>query len=307
MNASDLTVVTARINPLQYKTPERLFTRFAEHVHDSGAKLIVAEVQHGDRPFIHANNPHLYKHVPLRARTVLWSKENALSLAMQHAPDAKYIMWADADIEWEQDTWAEQTIEKLQLYHWVQPWRQAIDMGKNGEVVHLHQSFGYQHHHGHSTKPGTKWAWSGGGGNRFPHPGFCHATTRQALAWTGGLLETGAMGSGDAHMMSAVVGEAEGTYDGRVSQAYKRNVLNWQTRAKLLNRSLSYCDMTIRHFHHGDKAKRQYQTRWDVLVKHDFDPDYDLKYNFGVLELTGNKPQLQHDIIRYFENRAEDE
>ena len=44
-----------------------------------------------------------------------------------------------------------------------------------------------------------------------------------------------------------------------------------------------------------------------VLVKHGFDPDRDLiKNEWGVNELSGNKPGLRQDIDRYFRQRHED-
>ncbi|TAG22557.1 MAG: hypothetical protein EAZ40_08055, partial [Rhodobacterales bacterium] len=42
------------------------------------------------------------------------------------------------------------------------------------------------------------------------------------------------------------------------------------------------------------KAARRYVERWDVLVRHAFDPTADLLRNsWGVLELAGNKPALR--------------
>jgi hypothetical protein len=43
------------------------------------------------------------------------------------------------------------------------------------------------------------------------------------------------------------------------------------------------------------------------MLEHEFDPDNDIKRNsWGVLELCGNKPRLQHDLDEYFRLRNED-
>ena len=64
---------------------------------------------------------------------------------------------------------------------------------------------------------------------------------------------------------------------------------------------------TIEHSWHGAKTRRRYVDRWQVLVRHRFDPFTDLKRNiWGVLELAGNKPGLRRDIDAYMRGRDED-
>jgi hypothetical protein len=44
-----------------------------------------------------------------------------------------------------------------------------------------------------------------------------------------------------------------------------------------------------------------------MFVKHDFDPQEDLKRNsHGVLEFASNKPELRHDFDLYLQSRNED-
>ncbi len=63
----------------------------------------------------------------------------------------------------------------------------------------------------------------------------------------------------------------------------------------------------IEHVFHGAKPLRQYVDRWSILIDEQYDPIEDTKRNtWGVLELAGNKPMLQHKIDRYFRQRNED-
>jgi len=74
-----------------------------------------------------------------------------------------------------------------------------------------------------------------------------------------------------------------------------------------IQKNIGYLPHTIEHFWHGPKPKRRYIERWDIIIKHEFDPFEDLKRNvFGVLELAGNKPDLTRDIDIYFLMRDED-
>jgi hypothetical protein len=47
--------------------------------------------------------------------------------------------------------------------------------------------------------------------------------------------------------------------------------------------------------------------RWDMFLKHQFNPDEDLKRNsFDVFEFAMNKPELRHDFDLYLRSRIED-
>jgi hypothetical protein len=148
----------------------------------------------------------------------------------------------------------------------------------------------------------------GRSGYEFGHPGYAWAWTRQALDWVGGLLEMACMGAGDHHMGLALLGKGAMSVPAGILPTYRRKIIDWQARAtRHIAGNVSAIPGTIEHHWHGDKAKRRYIERWDVLVKHGFDPDTDIKRNcWGVLELAGNKPGLRQDIDRYFRARDED-
>ena len=126
--------------------------------------------------------------------------------------------------------------------------------------------------------------------------------TRQAFDWVGGLFELGGMGSGDHHMSLALIGHADVSVPQGVSAAYRREVKRWEGRAlRHINRNIGYVSGTIEHLFHGRKTDRGYQSRWDMFLKHNFDPQEDLKHNsHGVLEFASNKAELRHDFDLYF-------
>jgi hypothetical protein len=196
-------------------------------------------------------------------------------------------------------------VHALQHYDFVWPWSDCYDLGPNGEHVDLHRSFGRIWWERKPILPGAKCA---AGGYQFAHPGYALATTRQALEWVGGLIETAALGAADYHMALALIGRVEDSIHSGVTAGYRRPLLAWQARANHhIKGNVSYVSGTIEHGWHGPKAARNYVGRWDVLVRNAFDPDSDLKRNTsGVLELAGNKPGLAHDLDAYFRARDED-
>ncbi len=126
----------------------------------------------------------------------------------------------------------------------------------------------------------------------------------------GGLLDSGVLGSGDQHMMAAFVGKAgvSGACCSNLHPNYLAAVLAYEKKAiQHVQGDLGYVSGTILHAWHGRKRSRQYQSRWKILEKHQFDPCTDVTKNTqGVLELTTAKQGLRDDIRSYFNARNED-
>jgi hypothetical protein len=300
VKAELLNVVSVVFNPIRWQSRIALYRQFEQHMLDSGVHLTTVECALGERPF-ELDNPRV-NHVKVRANSILWNKENLINLAIARLPpDWKYVAWLDADILFRQPGWASETVQALQQYHVIQPWESCYDLGPHGEHVDLHHSFL------------SLW-WKDksirfGGGYTFAHPGYAWACTRQAFEWLGGLIETAALGAGDHHMALALIGRVGESVPGGLSASYLRHLNIWQARAlQHINFSLGFLQgSTIEHFWHGRKEDRHYSLRWDIVTGNQFDPDTDLKRNaFGVLELAGNKPGLEHDLDTYFRQRNED-
>jgi hypothetical protein len=231
---------------------------------------------------------------------LVWTKENLLNLGIARLPDhAKYIAWIDADVHFRNPDWAAETVHALQLYDVVQPWSDCYDLGPHDEHVQLHRSFCRQWCDGQPV---------GECYGVFAHPGYAWAATRQALEWLGGLIETAALGAADHHMALALAAKVERSIPGNLSAGYRRPLLAWQQRASQhITGNLGVVRGTIEHQWHGAKARRRYVERWDVLARHGFDPDADLRRNtHGVLELACNKPELRRAMEAYFRQRDED-
>jgi hypothetical protein len=64
---------------------------------------------------------------------------------------------------------------------------------------------------------------------------------------------------------------------------------------------------TIEQRWHGDKTRRAYVSHWNMFIEHQFNPHPDLKRNsYGVLEFSGNKPDLERMFDNYLRDREED-
>ncbi len=297
-----LQVVTVVANPIRWESRLRLYRNFEQRMLDSGVQLTVVECAYGERPFELIGNPHV-RHVPVRAKSLVWNKENLLNLGIARLPDDwKYVAWIDADVAFRKPGWAGEAVHALQQYDVVQPWSDCYDLGPDDDHLTVHRSFCRLVHDGKPIVP------SGAAGYQFAHPGYAWAATRRALTLLGGLVDTAALGAGDHHMALALIGRVRESVPGGISAAYLRPLLQWQDRATHhIGQNIGYVPGTIEHAWHGSKDKRAYVDRWAILTRHGFDPDTDLVRNtWGVFELAGNKPELRRDIDRYFRSRDED-
>ncbi len=180
-----LHVVTAIANPIRWQSRTRLYRQFEEHMLDSGVHLTVVECAYGDCPHEFADNPHI-THVPVRARSLLWTKENLLNIGLGRLPqDWRHAAWIDADITFRRCDWASETVHALQQYDVVQPWSDCYDLGPNDEHLQVHRSFCRLAHEGAPIASNNY---------TFAHPGYAWAATRRALTLLGGLIETASAG-----------------------------------------------------------------------------------------------------------------
>jgi hypothetical protein len=304
MQANLLHVVTAIANPIRWQSRISLYRQFEQHMLESGVQLTVVECAYGDRGYDCAGTPGV-QHIPVRAKSLVWNKENLLAIAISRLPNAKYIATFDADIRFRKHGWAAETVHALQQYDVVQPWSDCYDLGPNDDHLAAHRSFCRQVHEDKPIQQGPNAA----GSYQFGHPGYAWAYTRLALEWLGGLVETAAMGAADHHMAMALIGRVEDSIPGSLLHtAYSDPLFRWESRAVAhIAQNIGYVPGTIEHLWHGSKEKRAYVDRWQILERNHFDPSADLKRNtYGVLELAGNKPQLRHDIDCYFRARDED-
>ena len=64
---------------------------------------------------------------------------------------------------------------------------------------------------------------------------------------------------------------------------YRKNLHNFRT---------TYLPSLIRHFYHGQKHNRHYDTRHQILISNKFNPNKDLIYNKdGLLEYSKECPE----------------
>ncbi len=304
---STLHVIGVIQNAVRYHSRYRLFRQWVqEMLHTPNVKLHVVEAVYGDRLPECAPKHGEYEYHKVKTNSEIWLKENLLNIGVRNLLpwDWKYLAWVDCDVHFRNHHWARESIHQLQHYQIIQPWKDALDLSFDGGVMQHFTSFGYYSAKAMPQAPSVHNPYC----RPYGHTGYAVACTRHFYENVEKLLDFGILGAGDAHMLWGCVGNVQGTINQQMSHGYKHLANLWSEKAKYAcNGIVGYTPGRLEHHWHGNKTNRKYGSRWQILVKHKFDPMKDLRYDYqGVLKLKG-KRQLEHAIMRYNRQRCEDD
>lgn len=313
INHSDLTsdntlhVVGVITNPVRYHSRYRLFREWYEVMRKTpNVKVYVVEAAYGDRRHecTESGNP---QHLQLRFWQDIWIKENLINLAVKRLlpNNWKYLCWSDCDVFFLDQNWAQESMHQMQHYSIIQPWSDCLDLGFHGNVLQHFKSFCYQHRKGvpkqcHPTEP-----------YEYAHSGYVWACRRDFWEAVGGLLDWSILGSADHHCAWGLINKIHHSVHDKMHPNFKALAMEWQRKAyRHCHGHVGFVKGRIEHRFHGPKVRknggRQYRERWQILIKHAFDPIKDLTYDAqGIIRLDG-KPQLIQDCREYMVNRLED-
>jgi hypothetical protein len=297
-----LHVITVISNPCLYNKRYKLFKEFVKRIEEeeTNVELYVVELIYNNLNYF-VTDINNKKHLQIKTETPLWHKENMVNLGVKKLLPSnwKAFAWIDADIEFESNTWALDTLKILNgCKDVVQLFSHCIDM--NNDELSLNNFSGFGYNFSKKNKYTTK-------GLNYWHPGYAWAITRKAYEQIGGLYDKGVLGSGDSIMASSFVNNVTNMINKNYSDDYNNSMLLFQEKAKHLR--LGYTPGVIRHYFHGTKENRKYTERWKILMKHKFSPNLHLKYdNNGILIPTDTfAEEFKNDIMNYFKERKEDD
>lgn len=300
----NLHVITVMSNPFNFKKRLQLAKEFIKRMLvEENVKLYVVELIYtGLNTSYQLTDSRNPMHLQLKVDHPLWHKENMINIGVKKLLPSnwKAMAWIDADIEFENPSWARDTLKVLNgCRDIVQLFSHAIDMDNNKDAMNIFSSFGFMFE--------KERTYSRIGVMRLFHPGYAVGCTRKAYQKMGGVLEFGVLGSGDQHMAMSFARIGASSANRNVHEDYLKSILEFEDRCK--NLRFSYIPGVIRHFFHGSKKNRKYVERWGILVKREFNPLLHITLNNdGIIVPTETCPvELLDDILDYFESRREDE
>ena len=143
-----LYVILPYFNFCGFKKRQELFIDFVQR-YSRHVKLVVVEAE-GPAPL---GRLSVFKHIKFSSDSKVWLKENLINLGVKTLPrNWKYMAWIDADIQFLNENWVQETIDELQTADVAQLWQSAINLGPKGETLKIDKSFAYMF-----IGSGTKW------------------------------------------------------------------------------------------------------------------------------------------------------
>ena len=297
-----LHVIIVISNPCLYKRRYSLLFDFVKRIErdEENVILYIVELCYGNQKFIvtKKDDPH---HLQIRGDVPLWHKENLINIGVKKLLPKNYkaFAWIDADIEFENENWAINTLKILNgSKDIVQLFSHAVDMDKNEYALRIVNSAGY------NIEKGNKYI---GQGTNYSHPGYAWAITRKAYEKIGGLYDKAILGSGDFIMLLSLLSNGINSVNKNNTEDYINSIKKYEEKIKTLR--FGYIPGVIRHYFHGSKVNRKYNDRWKILIDHSYEPSKYVTYNDdGLLITTQEFPQgLKDDILNYFKGRNEDD
>lgn len=299
---SKLNVIIVVSNPCQFASRYILAREFIKRFESEeiNVNLYIVEMIYPKQQFL-VTDKNNKNHLQLKADIPLWHKENMINIGIRKLlpKDWKAVAWIDADIEFENPSWALDTLKILNgTKDIVQIFSHCIDSNQLGTANTIFQSFGYKY---------TKEEPYSCNGINYWHPGFGWACTRKAYEKMGGLVEIAILGSGDNIMAYSLINKVLKSINNNSSDDYKNILLDFQN--KVMHFRLGYVPGVIKHYFHGSKKNRKYTERWLILVNHNYSPSLHVKKNKdGILIPTKVCPaEMLNEIYTYFKERNEDE
>lgn len=297
-----LHVIVVISNPCLFAKRYILTKEFINRINkeETNVKLYVVELAYGNQKFLITDKKNK-NHLQIRTECPVWHKENMINLGVKYLLPSNYkaFAWIDADIEFENTTWALDTLKVLNgCKDIVQIFSHCVDMNKNETTMSVFNSAGYQYMKNlpFSSKFPNIW-----------HPGYAWAITRKAYEKIGGLYDKAILGSGDNIMMLSLINKGLQGINEESTENYKDTIVEFESKMKTLR--FGYIPGVIRHYFHGKKINRRYHERWQILLNHNYEPDTHITYDkVGIIVPTDSfTQQFKDDIMDYFKERNEDD
>jgi len=302
----DIACVCCYFNSCSYKSKLKNYRIFYEGIKRTGVKLLTVELVFGDDDFELSEFDDV-----LQLRTgkenIMWQKERLLNIGIQKLIEEGYnkIAWLDADIVFENDGWVEDLSNALDKYPVVHGFELIKRIDGSGMVKDYYLSSVKKYYE--AGKLNVVKSLSGG----------VWAAQAEVLGRVP-LYDYGILGGGDSYLFFGCFYHNREDWIDQIkreplfklsSKPFVDHYFRWAwIWGSLIKGRIAYLNHSIKLHHHGSFVNRQYAERHDILKKHNFNPEIDIKLGKNqVWEWASDKPGLHKEVKDYFYDRREDD
>ena len=299
-----LNVIIVMSNPCNFKRRIKLAKEFILRMNDEpNVNLFVVELVYDCNIKFEITNSNNKSHLQLRCKTPLWHKENMINIGIKKLLPSnwKAVAWIDADIEFDSESWALDTLKILNGYKDViQLFSHFIHMKKDKTAMGLNNSFGFK------FCKNDPFCYNGSSPN-FWHPGFAWAMNRKAYEQMNGIYQDNIIGGGDYFTALCLKEKLNTETVDNIGIFYKDSIIKHSE--KCFGLKLGYVPGIIRHYFHGSLKNRNYKNRYSILEKYNYNHKEFIKLDDDGLMIPTNifPEDFKEDIYNFFSERNEDE
>lgn len=299
MTSNDFWIVVPYFDVTADRARARVALRVVEELRRYGSPVAVVEAALPDQPFVFTAGPLVYQ---LRVSQAMWLKENLVNYAIRRLPQVcKFVAWIDSDISFPSNTWLSEARELLATCDVIQLFECIADVDPESDSLRHNRGPRIPGFFSLACNLPLDEAYS-----RVNAPGGAIAARREILG--DGLYDKCILGGADSLFARAAFNSTTvpSAFDG--NNPIFADFSNWMVtfQAARMNPSCGYLPQEIHHFRHGDRKRRGYLQRQQILKAHSFDPRADLEHSdSGVLHWVRRNDSFQNDIDTYFKERRD--
>ena len=223
-----------------------------------------------------------------RDANLMWQKERMLNIGIEQS-SAEYIGWLDHDLCFQNLNWLGDSIELLRSH-------QAVQLFDS--VHYLNQKLQRIERIVQGCMVDNR---------KYGAPGGAWIAERAFLNRIGGLIDNNIVGAGDQAFPAIVNGHTKYLewYAERLLEDNIRRIQEQQSLAP--GASFTHCPGAAIHLWHGTLKNRNHKHRSEILSRHEFNPETDIRIGqSGLWEWATDKPDMHREVRQYFELRKED-
>jgi hypothetical protein len=299
---SRLWAVTCLFNPAGYRIRAENYRIFRERLNLPLATIELAF----DEPFCLSESDAEIM-IQVRGGDKMWQKERLLNLAIEQLPDeCDQVMWIDADIVVEIETWPAQVSAALERAQAVQPFETIHSLDAYGRWAHANTSMASVWERDGSLSHALSKTVDRGTG--APCSGHVWAARRELLT-RHGLYDGCIVGGGDTAFLGGVTGSFDDVV--RVHCMGPEQTDRYMAWAEGVYRDVQgsvvalQCEME--HLWHGSMSNRRGRQRHEELAAIGFDPYQDIELDENrIWRWASDRPELHRYVSDYFLARDED-
>jgi len=323
-----LWVVTAYYNPVGYNRRLQNFKAFRRQLN---APLMVVELARPGRHQLSKGDAEIV--LSLTGEDRIWQKERLLNLGIAELPrHVEYVAWVDCDVIFDSNNWqdmAKSRLDKngglLQLFETVIHLRKELDASSITQDVCRYEAPIMTAVSAASAIKLSTFDDNEARVNRaratLEDGSYYMAVDRHncyGMAWSAlrttiekcGQYDRNIIGGADSVQIFAALSRLDDFWPFRAhTERHRQDAASWAKRAESVGlfASIDFVPQNLYHLWHGNSSNRNYRGRYEILLRHGFDPARDITIaENGTWRWTDPQGALAQDVEAYFFARRED-